>query len=463
MLNLIRFVVIVASSIGTLDSSIYAQSIYENRKLGASDGAAGKEFGSSLASDQSVVVVGAPGDDVNGAGAGAAYLLDATSGEQIAKLLPISGLTGANFGAAVAISNGVVAVGAPGDEHLGVRSGAAYLFDVSTGTQLRKITPNDPASDDEFGCSIAIDNGLVAVGAMRDDDLGSASGAAYLFDAQTGDQLQKLLPNAGAANQNFGVSIAIDGGVVAIGARTYFVLGEGFTFAKVYLFDASSGNQINKLQADIENYNGDQGGHFGDSICMGNGLVAVGAPNRSIFFDFSGAAYVFNASTGEQLQFIFPADGHDRDNFGNSVAIDDGTLAIGARHDDDSGSKSGSAYLYEAASGALISKLAASDGASSDLFGTSTTFSNGSIFVGAIGDDDNGANSGSLYVFDTFGVIPGDVNRDGVVDINDIMPFVAIAVGEDANLDDLAVSDLNADGVCNGADIQAFIDILIPS
>ena len=40
-----------------------------------------------------------------------------------------------------------------------------------------------------------------------------------------------------------------------------------------------------------------------------------------IFFDHSGAAYLFDAVTGSQLAFIFPSDGHDRDHFGISIAI----------------------------------------------------------------------------------------------------------------------------------------------
>ena len=93
------------------------------------------------------------------------------------------------FGYSIAISNGVVAVGAHWDDDNGNYSGSAYLFDASTGAQIAKLLPSDGLTWDYFGYSIAIDNGVVAVGAPY---AGNA-GAAYLFNASTGEQIAKLL------------------------------------------------------------------------------------------------------------------------------------------------------------------------------------------------------------------------------------------------------------------------------
>ena len=428
------------------------QIISEDLKLVPGDGTVGQEFGCAVEIDQGIMVIGARGDSTLGTDAGAAYLFDTMTGALIAKLLPDDGAAGDSFGYSVAIHDGVVAVGAPEHDDSGTDSGAAYLFDASTGAQLMKITPNDAEEGDEFGNSIDIDGGTIAVGAWRADEFGDASGAAYLFDASTGIQTGKVLPATGGNFQTFGVSVAVDDGIVAVGARTFFVLGDGFTFARVYLFDASTGAQTGVLRADIENFNGDQGGHFGDSVDIDDGIVAVGAWGRSIFFDHSGAAYTFDASTGEQLQFIFPADGQDRDNFGVSVAIDNGVIAIGSHQDDVNGFNAGSAYLYDGVSGVLMNKVLASDGAPSDFFGTSVAIENEVIAIGAIGDEDNGSRSGSVYLVGSSGAsCPADLTGDGNLDFFDVSAFLSAYNAMDP------IADFTGDGVYDFFDVSAFL------
>lgn len=391
-------VTLIIMSLCMLHANVHFGQINEDLKLAASDAAADDEFGRSVAISQGLVAVGVPLDDDNGLNSGSAYLFDASTGLELMKLLPSDGQASAEFGYSIAIDNDIIAVGARGDNENGTMAGAAYLFDASTGLELMKLLPSDGAAGDEFGNSISIDNGVVAVGAWRADEFGDASGAAYLFDASTGNQIIKLLPDTGNNYQTFGVSIAVDSGIVAVGARTFFVLGEGYTFAKAYLFDVA-GNQFNVLQPDILNLNGDLGGHFADCIDIDNGLVAVGAPFRSVILDHSGAAYVFDASTGSQISYIVPDDGQDRDNFGISISIDNQIVAVGSHQDDDNGFNSGSAYIYDLSSGIELEKLLASDGASFDLLGSSVAIADGTVVVGAKDDDDSGSSSGSVYMY----------------------------------------------------------------
>ena len=231
---------------------------------------------------------------------------------ELAKLLPSDGAASDRFGYSIAIDNGVVAIGAKWDDDNGTNSGSAYLFDASSGAQIAKLVPGDGALGDEFGFSIAIDNGVVGVGAVLDDDNGTDSGSAYLFDASTGAQIAKLLPNDGETGDNFGVSIAIDNGVVGVGAK----------------FDDDNGHD-------------------------------------------SGSVYLFDASTGVQIAKLVPSDGAGEERFGHRIAIDSGVVAVGAVWDDDNGEFSGSAYLFDAATGAQIAKLLPSDGESRDQFGFS--------------------------------------------------------------------------------------------
>ncbi len=419
----------LAACVGALGIAIAAggasaQSINESMRIQAFDGNADDEFGYAIDMENGIIAVGARNDDDNGADSGSVYLINAETGAQITKLLPSDGAAGDQFGFSVAMKDGIVVVGAPGDVHNGISSGSAYLFDVSSGAQLGKIVPNDPESGDEFGNSIAIDGGIVAVGAWRADDLGDGSGAAYLFDASSGAQLEKLLPESGNNYQTFGVSIAIDDGLVAVGSRTYFVLGDGFTFAKVHLFDATTGDFTRVLHPVIENYNGDQGGSFAECVDIDQGLIAVGAPHRSVFFDFSGAAYVFDASSGEELSFIFPDDRQDRDHFGSSVSIENGTVAIGAFEDDDAAWSGGSAYLHDALSGDQIEKLLPSDAEAFYMFGSSIALDNGVVAVGATGFGDSDF-AGAVYVFGSSDhQCETDMNLDGSLDFFDVSMFL---------------------------------------
>ena len=61
-------------------------------------------------------------------------------------------------------------------------------------------------------------------------------------------------------------------------------------------------------------------------------------------------------------------------------------------------------YLFEksssgdASSWAQVAKLTADDGAEHDQFGRSVAISDGTIVVGAFGDDDKGLDSGAAYL-----------------------------------------------------------------
>jgi hypothetical protein len=151
--------------LGLLFSSASGAVVNEGLKVTVNDGSADDEFGYAIDMDNGIIAVGARNDDDNGNDSGSAYLINASTGALIAKLLPNDGAEGDQFGFSIAIQNGVVVVGAPGDEHNGIASGSAYIFDVNTGAQLGKVVPNDPESGDEFGNSIALDDGTIAVGA----------------------------------------------------------------------------------------------------------------------------------------------------------------------------------------------------------------------------------------------------------------------------------------------------------
>ncbi|MEE8154221.1 MAG: FG-GAP repeat protein [Phycisphaerales bacterium] len=396
-------------------------------KLLAGDGAANDLFGRSVAISGTTAIVGAPEDADNGFLSGSAYLFDTTTGQQTFKLLPNDGAAQDVFGISVAISGATAIVGAHHDDDNGIDSGSAYLFDTTTGQQIAKLLPNDRAEEDLFGISVAISGSTAIVGAWFDDDNGFQSGSAYLFDISdpaNPTQIAMLLPNDGAAEDVFGASVAITGSVAIVGATHDD--DNGINSGSAYLFDTTTGQQIAKLLPD----DGAAQDWFGRSVAISGATAIVGANGDDDNGPFSGSAYLFDTTTGQQIAKLLPNDGAADDYFGYSVAIGGApgkeTALVGARGDDDNGGNSGSAYLFDTTTGAQIAKLLPNDGAAGDIFGFSVAISGDTAIVGAFGDDDNGNGSGSAYLFDAAapGKCPWDIDGSGSVGSADLLALL---------------------------------------
>ncbi|MCH8315247.1 MAG: hypothetical protein IIA64_04670, partial [Planctomycetes bacterium] len=106
-----------------------------------------------------------------------------------------------------------------------------------------------------------------------------------------------------------------------------------------------------------------------------------------------------------------------------------------------------------------ITKHLPDDGAQGHRYGGSVAISGAPgkeiAIVGAGGDDDNGTDSGSAYLFDAAapGTCPWDVNGDGVVNHRDILEVVH-NLGPCNDPDDCPW-DVNGDGIVNGRDVAA--------
>ena len=95
----------------------------------------------------------------------------------------------AYFGFAVSISSAgeFILVGARGNDDAGSWSGSAYVFEKGSGTgwtQVSKLTPSDAKADHKFGNGVSItdDGGYALVGAPTDDIGGVNTGSAYVFE-----------------------------------------------------------------------------------------------------------------------------------------------------------------------------------------------------------------------------------------------------------------------------------------
>ena len=326
----------------------------ESDKLIAPDGARHDWFGHSVAISGNMAIVGAYGDgdgtgDVYDELSGAAYVFNVTTGAHLFKLTALDGESLDKFGYSVAISDGTAVVGAHGDDGVGTSfdSGAAYLFDVNSGEQLFKLTASDAAVNGFFGRSVAISGNTAIVGSYGDDGAGDRSGAAYVFNVATGEQLFKLTASDARRKNHFGYSVAISGSTAIVGAFAEDDADQdGSGSRSAYLFNVTTGEQLHKLTAPDATSNDD----FFRSVAISGNTAIIGAPENGDGRTSSGSAYLFNVTTGEQLFKLTASDGADNDLFGWSVAISGNLAVVGAFSNDDGGVgsyfNSGSAYLF---------------------------------------------------------------------------------------------------------------------
>jgi hypothetical protein len=401
----------------------------ETRKITASDGDGGDSFGNSLCISGETIAVGANWDEENGWGSGSAYIFNCNQGGidnwgKTAKLLPVAmgELPGNRFGISAAICDDRAVVGAYNAYDVyGSGFGGAYIFERDHGGtynwgQFRRVGALSlGATGDRFGWSVGIWGDFVVVGAPYGDDNGSSSGSAYIFDrSKEGsdgwgyDLVKKITPSDGAASDYFGWSVAIFGDTVVVGAYGDDDLGSAS--GSVYIFERDEGGpdnwgQVKKLTA----FDGAAGDEFGRSVSVFLDTVVVGACMDDDHGTNSGSAYIFDRNTGGFDQWglekkIFTVDIGAYDYFGYSVSVFLSNVLVGAYGDDDKGSGSGAAYLFSrdecgVGNWGQVKKILASDGAAGDAFGHAVSISFYKAVIGAFNDDDSGLSSGSAYTF----------------------------------------------------------------
>lgn len=173
----------------------------------------GDFFGAAVAADGGGVLVGAPSDRDGDVPTGAAYLYARDTAVLLATLVNPSGAANELFGAAVALGQAHMAVGAPM-----AGAGRVHVYDRLTGMPLLVVEHPDPIQGGSFGSAVAFFGDALLVGAPRDDTGAPDTGAAYLFDLGTGALRQALANPAAGAFDHFGAAVAAGAGGLLVGA-----------------------------------------------------------------------------------------------------------------------------------------------------------------------------------------------------------------------------------------------------
>jgi hypothetical protein len=199
----------------------------EAATLTPADAASAQQFGRSVAIEANTAVITAPNDsDRQGVGEGAAYMFERTDGEWVEqqRLAPDDEMTWEVFGATLALAEETAVMGSPNDD-IGdaLSSGSVWVYErTGDGWNLEtRLVASDSDDEDLFGSGVAVADDTIVVGAMGNEDPnGRYGGSVYLFERTGGTwrQQEKLAPDDGGSDAQFGRTVTLSDGTILIGA-----------------------------------------------------------------------------------------------------------------------------------------------------------------------------------------------------------------------------------------------------
>ena len=274
----------------------------------------------------------------------------------------------------------------------------------------QKLLAHDGAPNDFFSFSVAIFDDIALIGSFKSDDevMGVDVGSAYVFTLidNVWQQQAKLFVNDAKANDTLGGNVALYGKTAVLGAIGHDKNGENSGAVYVFKRSGSTWVQQSKLMA----VDGTKDDKFGQSIAVSDDIIVVGAPHDDDNGKGTGSIYVFSrtGSTWTQQAKLFAPDGEEGDLFGISVALCDDTILVGADLHDEKAIDAGAVYVFTrtGTQWSHQAKLMAADAGKTDIFGVRVALSGNTALISARRDDDDvmGVDAGSVYVFTRTGI-----------------------------------------------------------
>jgi hypothetical protein len=240
--------------------------------------------------------------------------------------------------------------------------------------------------------AVAIDGDLIVAGAPADDDAGNWAGAVYIFDRNLGGPeswglVEKLSGNNTDEYDELGRALAIDGDTLVVGAEM-----ANQNIGSVYVFERG----LDGLFTQVAMLSGDDptiGARFGNSVAIENQLLAVGAFADSYE---SGRVYIYHkpdSITDWTRSAKLSGPGL---HFGREVSLSGNQVVVGSTAD--------RFWLFSCDPGdpsEWIRKIVVSDTNPSTLeyFAWSVAVSGNTALVGAMEDDEAALNAGAAYFY----------------------------------------------------------------
>jgi hypothetical protein len=342
-------------------------------------------FGTTVAMNDRWLLVGEPGNDDFASNSGAVHVYDAN--KCIWKRKLTTGIAISNgFGESVSLMGDIALIGEPGSS--GGSPGTAYLFNVATGKRLATLNPPDGMVSDLFGTNVVLTQHLAIVGASMHDSAASNGGAVYLFEPTSGTFIQKLTaPDAGNLHQ-FGGGLAAEGYLVAAGSP-------GTPIGACYLFDGRTGTLIQKLSGPALD-------GIGSSLAISGRYLLLGASLAGN----NGAVHVYDLHSNLIVRTLTATPGQPFESFGSDVALQGRFALISAPESDELETNAGAVYLFDISTGQQMQKFTAPDARSNASFGRTLTLWKDRALIGARQDSEQGMFRGSAYVMQALAAPP---------------------------------------------------------
>ena len=335
------------------------------------------------------------------------------------------------FGSSVAVSEHYAVVGEPAYDLGAPKPGAVHVFHATTGALVRTLRPSDSTNSDGFGSSVALEGRYLLVGANR--RMSSGLGAAYLFDLTTGKQLRKI--DAFEQADHFGHAVAISGDLLFVAAPESFnrrgkVLVQG-------LFDPSITGVLKDDAAPSFSYLGRSFYAFGNQVLVAstgalywfNRTTLKGTPsisgvssNTPVGASIVGSGHTIRLScplndinhsdggTIHALSFggastttvpVDPSPGANRQ-LGRLMAMEGATLIASVEN----GAAGTGLVVHDTRTGSTILTIAPQDLATQTPY-SALALSSGRLLIGSAEDDMLGTNAGVAYLILNLPQAPG--------------------------------------------------------
>ncbi len=305
-------------------------------------------FGRAVTLSGDRALVSAPFVDTeNGVDSGVVYLYDTTTGE---RLRTFEGLAqddnlGSTF-ESLALSGNLALIGAYDADTSngtlnGLDTGAAYLYNIDTGALLHTFEGQE--TDDGFGVSVALSGNRALIGARRAETSDQIRrGQAYLYDTETGALLQTFAGGAAQDDLGFGFSVDLSGNRALIGSP-YADTANGELSGAAYLYDTETGALLQTFAGFAEKEG------MGFSVSLADDLALISAidpdPNSPVR---TGTGYLFNID-GTLLETFATDATEDFFSVPNALTSELALFGAGAA-DTSSVDSAGAAYLYRLSS-----------------------------------------------------------------------------------------------------------------